>query len=105
MPKRNKPTEAVPIGQVLESLLQKQHKSTMGGLARVWPVWEDAVGIVIAENARPAAFKSRILLVHVSNSPWLHQLRFLKRDLIEKVNAALAEPLVADIKFKIGPLE
>lgn len=104
MTKRNKHTEAVPIGQVIESMLQKQRKTTMG-LTRVWPVWEAAVGDLIAANARPAAFKGRILLVHVSSSPWLHQLRFLKPEIIANVNNALGESIVADINFKIGPLE
>ena len=104
MSKRDKNTEAVPIGQVIESMLQKQRKTTMG-LTRVWPVWEAAVGDLIAANARPAAFKGRILLVHVSSSPWLHQLRFLKQEIIAKVNNALGESIVADINFKIGPLE
>ena len=77
----------------------------MGRLSRVWPIWEEAVGSVIAQNARPAAFKGRILLVHVNSSPWLHQIRYLKAEIIAKVNTALGDSLVDDIKFKIGPLE
>lgn len=105
MPKRNKQTEAVPIGHVIDAVLKKHRRSTAGALSQVWPIWEETVGSVIAENARPAAFKGRILLVHVSSSPWLHQLHYLKQEIIEKVNLALGKSLVEDLKFKIGPLE
>jgi len=58
----------------------------------------------VAENTRPAAFKGKLLIVHVSSSTWTHQLQFLKQDILRNVNAALGKDLVADIKFKIGPL-
>jgi len=42
--------------------------------------------------------------VHVISSTWIHQLQFLKNDLMAKINAALGKPLIQEIKFKIGPL-
>ena len=73
-------------------------------MTAVWDIWAPTVGPVLAENAQPAAFKGRLLLVHVSSSVWLHQLQFMKLELIEKVNAACGKKLVEDITFKIGPL-
>ncbi|MFC1813872.1 DUF721 domain-containing protein [Thermodesulfobacteriota bacterium] len=70
--------------------------------------WNDrglaVVGKAIAENARPAAFKGKMLLVHVTSSTWIHELQFLKKDIIRKVNNALGEEQVEEIKFKIGPI-
>ena len=71
---------------------------------KVWELWDRAVGEIIAENARPAAFKGKILLVHVNSSPWLHQLSFLKKDILTRINRELGQDLVDEIKFKIGPL-
>ena len=59
---------------------------------------------VIAQNAKPAAFKGRILLVHVNSSTWIHQLQFLKKEMIAKLNDTLGKTLIEDLKFKIGPL-
>jgi predicted nucleic acid-binding Zn ribbon protein len=73
-------------------------------LIQVWNVWDGVVGDVIAQNARPAAFKGRILLVHVSSSTWIHQLQFLKEEMIDKLNAALGKVLIEDLKFRIGPV-
>ena len=58
-------------------------------LLQVWEVWDEAVGSTIARQSRPAAFKDRMLLVHVSSSTWLHQLRFLEKEMVAKLNAAL----------------
>ena len=73
-------------------------------MTRIWSLWNDAIGATIAENARPAAFKGKVLLVHVTSSPWMQQLQFLKQDIIQKLNTALGKELVSEIKFKIGSL-
>ena len=102
--KRKKIGTAVPIGSVIDKILGGQKPKTAAGVAQVFQLWERAVGEIIAANAKPAAFKDKILLVHVNSSPWLHQLQFLKEEIIKKVNAALKDESIEDIKFKIGPL-
>lgn len=93
-----------PIGDVLDKLIQQHRPSTNQALTRIWALWEQAVGSAIAANARPAAFKGNLLLVHVSNSTWLHHLRFLEQDLIQKLNQALEGEYVKHIKLKIGTI-
>ena len=73
-------------------------------MTRIWSLWQEAIGPTIAENARPAAFKGQILLVHVTSSPWMQQLQFLKQDIIQKLNTALGKEMVTEIKFKIGSI-
>lgn len=92
-----------PIGVVLRNTLAGYRRGADGELSRIFDLWTDAVGGAIADNTQPAAFKGRLLVVHVNSSAWLHQLRFLKADIIEKVNAALGKPLVDEIQFRIGP--
>lgn len=95
-------TEPVPIGTVLASVLASCQTKADGSLAKVWDLWTRTVGDDIAQNAKPAAFKQDILLVHVNSSVWLHHLQFLKQDIITKLNAAMEKATVKDIKFKIG---
>ena len=102
---RNKRPDFVHIGNILENVLKSYRSDADFGLKEIWRLWDEAVGETIANNARPAAFKGDILIVHVSSSTWTHQLQFLKNDLISTLNAALGQPLLADIKFKIGPLK
>ena len=91
------------IGGILADVLKTYRRESDGELVQVWQVWDDIVGDVIAQNARPAAFKGKILLVHVSSSTWVHQLQFLKKEMIAKLNNAFGKALTDDLKFKIGP--
>lgn len=69
---------------------------------RIWQVWDRAVGSQIAAKARPANFRDGVLTVMVSNAPWMQQLNFLKKGIIEKVNAMLGEEMVREIFLKAG---
>jgi predicted nucleic acid-binding Zn ribbon protein len=102
MEQREKSQEPVHIGSVLNNLLRIFHEKANGDMALIWRYWDEAVGETIAQNARPAVFKGRMLYVNVTNSPWIHQLQFLKQDIIQKLNLALGGNVVDDIKFKIG---
>lgn len=68
----------------------------------IWQVWDKAVGKQIADRARPLAIRGGILTVAVSSAPWMQQLTFLKKGIVEKLNKALGEPLVRDIYLKAG---
>ncbi len=103
--KRKHRQEFVHIGSVMNKIFRSVRKDADADMIQVWNVWKGAVGSAVAENARPAAFKGNLLIVHVSSSPWLQQLQFLKEDLIGRLNRALNQELVKEIKFKIGPLE
>jgi len=104
MAKSKKNSEFVHIGDILSGVLKTCRSDCDEELSQVWGLWENAVGDVIAKNTRPEAFKGKLLLVHVNSSAWMHQLQFLKKDMIDKINAALGKELVQDIKFKIGPV-
>ncbi len=97
-----KPEGAAHISGILSGLLQRFRPETEQGMLRIWRVWDRIVGEDIAGNARPAAFKGSVLLVHVTSSSWLYHLRVLKKDLVVRLNDDLGQPLVSDIKFKIG---
>lgn len=92
----------VHIGNVLPDVLGTCRTQTDVDLTRIWEIWNDAVGKTVAANAQPWAFKGSLLLVHVSSSPWLYQLRFMKQTMLTQVNTALGRDLITDIKFKIG---
>lgn len=98
-------SEFVHIGPVLNRLL-KECESTGGNqLKHIKQVWEQIVDPGTNENAQPAAINRTVLLVHVSSSPWLHQLHFLKKDILARLNAGLPSPVIEDLLFKIGPLK
>jgi predicted nucleic acid-binding Zn ribbon protein len=71
----------------------------------VWLVWESAVGPQIAGRARPVSFRDGTLTVTVSSAPWMQQLTFLKKGIMEQLNARLGEEVVKDIYLKAGNCE
>jgi predicted nucleic acid-binding Zn ribbon protein len=101
-PKRS---DFVHIGNIINDVIKQYRCEPDFALKAVWQFWDQAAGETIAQNARPAAFKGKLLIVHVISSAWIHQLQFLKNDLISKLNASLGKPLVEEIKFKIGPVK
>lgn len=105
MENSDKQSDFVHIRNILDDVLKPYRSKPDFQLKEVWRLWDAAVGETIAQNARPAAFKGKLLVVHVSSSTWIHQLQFLKNDMITKLNAALGKPLIEELKFKIGPLD
>jgi predicted nucleic acid-binding Zn ribbon protein len=97
-------SDFVHIRNILDDVLKPYRSSPDFELKEVWRLWDEAMGETIAQNARPAAFREKLLIVHVNSSTWIHQLQFLKDDMISKLNAALGKPLIEEIRFKIGPL-
>ena len=106
MPKKKRSSSETftPIGSILETILDRCRSGSGGGIEHLINVWESTVGPPISENAKPFAVKGALLLVHVSSSAWMHQLRFLKTELLDKLNQGLVGQHIEDIKFKIGPL-
>lgn len=105
MEKKNSPYDSfTPLGQVLSSIIDQCRSENAGGLSQLARIWRKTFGAPIADNAKPYAIKGSLLLVHVSSSVWMHQLQFLKNELLDRLNHALVEGRITDIKFKIGPV-
>lgn len=102
--RRNK-REFVHIGEIIDKAIKNYRIESDEELSHVWSLWNGLVGEAIAKNAQPAAFKGKLLLVHVTSSTWMHQLQFMKEEIKAKVNNALGKNLIEEIKFKIGSVE
>jgi hypothetical protein len=66
--------------------------------------WNEIVGESVANQTQPRSIRNRILFIDVSHPTWMQQLQFLKPTLLEKINAFLGEPLIQDIRFKLGKI-
>lgn len=102
---RKNTKEFVHVGGLIKELMTTYKRNMPDSeMARIFGLWNTAMGDNIAANTRPAAFKGSLLLVNVVSSPWMQQLQYLKQDIIYNINTALGNDLVKDIKFKIGPV-
>lgn len=100
--KRKTSKKFTHIGEILQQTLQSCRRETNETLAALGAYWSDVVGETLGAHSCPAAMKGTQLLVHVNSTVWLHEMRFLKEDLIDAANRLLGQPLVKDIKFKVG---
>ncbi len=94
--------EFTALGDVLSRVLSGFERKSRSDLSRVHRVWDSCVGDAIATNTRPVALKGAQLVVVVTNSAWLHELQFLKQDLLDRINRQAGEDIVEDIRFRIG---
>ena len=92
--------------QYIQSILEKTLKTLEIDVPlkthSILGVWNEIVGESVAEHSQPRSIRNRILFVDVSHSTWMQQLQFLKPTLLDQVNAFLEEPLIQDIRFRLG---
>ena len=63
--------------------------------------WPAIAGARIAGHTRAVAFRDGALTVEVEGSAWMHELGYLKRELIRTVNRELGSDRVRDIRFVV----
>jgi len=102
--KAHRDKKLVHISDILASALGKYRPAMDIQMTRIWEIWDNAVGKPIAMNAKPDAFNDGILVVAVSSSSWMHQLRFLEKQMIANLNTQLGQPMIQQLRFKIGKI-
>lgn len=61
--------------------------------------WEEIVGSSIANHVHPVRMDFRTLFLAADAPVWANELRYMERDLIDKINAFVCEEFVKEIKF------
>lgn len=61
--------------------------------------WSEIAGAPVAEHAEPVRIEHGRLTLQVEDSAWRHQLLYMRRELIGRINGALGEKTVREIKF------
>ena len=101
MARKGKPK---PIGSILESTLKSLDVDFELKAYSIWGAWREIVGESVADQTQPRSIRNRILFMDVSHPAWIQQLQFLKPKLLEKINAFFGEPLLQDIRFRMGKI-
>jgi hypothetical protein len=90
-----------PFAEIMEKVLPHLDGGRRGQV--VLPhVWGHIVGEVFARQSCPNAIVKGVLDVSVSNANWLHELRFMKAAIMERLHEVLPEMPITDIRFKVG---
>jgi hypothetical protein len=93
-------------GDALGELLGKHGVARELREHRILAHWRAMVGETLADRTFPDGLERGVLWVRVQNSSWLHQLSFLRDDLVARLARELGDPpLVREVRFHIGPRE
>ena len=61
--------------------------------------WPAVAGPRLARHTRAVSFRDGTLAVEVEGSAWMHELGFLKRDLVRNLNRHLGTDVVRDVRL------
>jgi hypothetical protein len=85
------------IRSILEKTLKNLEIDVPLKTYSILGAWNEIVGESVGVQTQPRSIRNRILFIDVSHSTWMQQLQFLKPTL-------LGEPLIQDIRFKLGKI-
>src|SRR4030043_1039462 len=93
-----------PIRSILEKTAKTLEIDVPLKTYSILGAWNEIVGESVAGHSQPHSLRNRILFIDVTHPTWMQQLQFLNPTLLEKINAFLGEPLIQDIRFKLGKI-
>ena len=92
------------IGAILGKVLKKRNIPHTSTDRRLLDLWTAAVGPQIAARTLPEAIKRGTLYIRVSSPVWLHQLQFLKEEILNKINELSGKEGVRSLHLSIGEI-
>ncbi len=97
------PGEGARLGEVLGKFLDDRGLSPALERQGVLLEWPDAVGEAIARVTTPRSVSGDTLVVEVRSSAWLMELNLMKREILERVNAARPEAPIDRLVLVLAP--
>ncbi len=88
-----------PLAAILPALLERLGLASTAQGWRAVSDWPAVAGARIAGHTRAVSFREGTLNVEVEGSAWMHELGFLKRDLVRNLNRHLGVDVVRDVRF------
>ena len=93
------------IGEILRKILKKKNIPYSATDRRLLDLWTRAVGPQIAARTLPETLKRGTLYIRVSAPVWLHQLQFLKEEILRKFNELSGKEEIRSLFFSIGEIQ
>lgn len=90
------------LASILPGLLRRFGLEDAAAGWRAVSEWPALAGDRIARRSRATGFRDGILTVEVDGSAWMHELGFLKRDLVRRANQHLGAEVVREVRFVLA---
>ena len=93
------------LREVIEKVLFDLKNSEKSPTNKVADLWPKLVGPRIGKHTKPYALRNKKLFVRVDDSSWAFELNTRYRaSLLRRLQHALGEEAVNDLRFKVGDL-
>jgi predicted nucleic acid-binding Zn ribbon protein len=90
------------VGSVLPRVLKGLKLDRVLAAQPAVDLWPQIAGPKTAEHTRAVEVDGKTLVVIVDGPAWMTQLRFLKPQLIKKIDGRVGKGLITDLRFVLG---
>ncbi len=104
MRRRTRQIKPEMLGEILAKILKKRNIPHASTDRRLLAIWRRAVGPQIASQTHPDSVKRGVLFVRVSAPVWMHQLQFMKEEILCKVNELVSPEEFRNLHFSVGEI-
>jgi Protein of unknown function (DUF721). len=88
------------LGNVIDALMHQLGLQTKLKQYDIVDLWSSIVGEQIAGVTSVDKVEKNVLVVKVTAAPWRTELTFRKKEILEKVHAAMNSGSIKDIRFR-----
>ncbi|MCL5808420.1 MAG: DUF721 domain-containing protein [Deltaproteobacteria bacterium] len=104
MRRRARQVKLEMLGEILHKILEKRNIPHTATDRYLLNIWRRAVGPQIAAQTHPDKLKRGSLFVRVSAPVWLHQLQFMKEEILGRINELTGKDEITRLVLTIGEL-
>ncbi|MCX5803254.1 MAG: DUF721 domain-containing protein [Proteobacteria bacterium] len=87
------------LKKVVQRVLREYNFTEDIDAYRVFPLWKDIVGEKMADHTKPVRINERVLYVEVDDPLWLTQLKYMKVDILNKIDMRIKKGVLKDVRF------
>lgn len=88
-----------PLAAILPDVLRDLRLDETAAGWRAVAEWPALAGERIAKRTRAVAYRDGVMTIEVEGSAWMHELGFLKRELVRRANQRAGADVVRDVRF------
>ncbi len=93
---------SVPAAELADKALRSIVPADRLRLVRVQIAWADALPARLLRVAAPVGIDDGTLVVHVADNQWLHELQYLRSDLLDRIRDAIPDGGVTQLRLRVG---
>jgi predicted nucleic acid-binding Zn ribbon protein len=87
------------LKKVVQRVLREYNFTEDIDAYRVFSLWKDIVGEKMADHTKPVRINERVLYVEVDDPLWLTQLKYMKVDILNKIDMRIKKGALKDVRF------